>query len=487
MLKHENGLVYVGIPRERIGLWPFIDNRDRIVKRIHEAGMDCGYYQHEGHRVDRNRDWIGEAFMEHPKKPDWLLMLDTDMEHPVTVAERLVKWNQPIVGALYFHRGKQHDPFVFKKAGKQEDHWGRMQRVWAPMKDEVYEFLKLNNVPMMDGAFTIDPPIVGDPLISCDAVATGSLLLHRSVLEKMPEPWFEYEAGGNSEDLTFCDKAKFEFDIPIHCDLSTVCGHYNWVAMGQAQFRIRYEQRGVDFTNYSKREASNWLSEFWNITTDEALETIESGSAHMVGELWTKEFGDRTDMTAEEVETFYRREDVGKMYLIELLHWNFSGNFGKMRQPLTSYRDMNVLEIGAGIGSVAIQMLIQNNEVIAVEANQHLRDFIDFRYQKIIEKAVGEFPGFSIVDETWEEHMPDESADLVIALDVIEHLQLDTLEHVVKSVGRVLKPGGRFFYHANWYQQDLYPMHFEAPQGWLDMLRDAGLLQVTNMEAMKIL
>lgn len=487
MLKHENGLVYVGIPRERVGFWPFIDNRDRIVQRLHEQGMDCGFYQHEGHRVDRNRDWICEAFMEHPQKPDWLLMLDTDMEHPVTIAERLVKWNVPIVGGLYFHRGQQHDPFVFQKAEKQKDHWGRMRRTWAPLKDKVYEFLITNKVPMRDGALAIDPPIIGDPLIDCDAVATGCMLLHRSVLEKIPEPWFEYEAGGNSEDLTFCDKAKFKYGFPIHCDLSTISGHFNWVPMGQAQFRIRYEQRGVDFSNYSKRQASTWLSEFWGITFDEALEIIEKGNAHMVGELWRKEFGERDDMTAEEVETFYRREDVGKDYLIELLHWNFSPNFSEIRQPLTSYRNMNVLEIGSGIGTVAIQMLIQHNEIIAVEANQHLREFIEYRYKKVIVEAFGELPKFSVVDETWEENTPDECADLVIALDVIEHLQRDTLEHVVKNIGRVLKPGGRLYYHANWYQQDLYPMHFEAPQGWLDMLREVGLVQITNMEAMKLL
>lgn len=487
MLKHENGLIYVGIPRERIGLWPFIDNRDRIVQRLHELGLDCGYYQHEGHRVDRNRDWICEAFLDHPKKPDWLLMIDTDMEHPIHVAERLVRWNKPIVGALYFHRGKVHDPFVFKKAGKQKDHWGREQRVWAPMKDEVYEFLSMNKIPMQDGAITIDPPIVGDPLIECDAVATGCMLIHRSVLETMERPWFEYEAGGNSEDLTFCDKAITEYNFPIYCDVSTICGHYNWVAMGQAQFRIRYEQRGVDFTNYTKRTAAEWVSEFWDIPFDDALETIEAGNAHMVGELWTKEFGDRNDMSAEEVENFYRREDVGKLYLNELLHWNFSPVFSQIRQPLTTYRNTNVLEIGSGIGSVAIQMLMQGCNVVAVETNEHLRQFMDLRHKKLLEKAVGDLSQLSIVNEQWEEKSEDESFDLVIALDVLEHLQKDTLEHVVKNVGRVLKPGGRFYYHANWFQQDLYPMHFEMPETWNDMLMAAGLVQITNLEAMKIL
>jgi 2-polyprenyl-3-methyl-5-hydroxy-6-metoxy-1,4-benzoquinol methylase len=486
MLKHENGLVYIGIPRERVGFWPFIDNRDRIVQRLHEIGLDSGYYQHEGHRVDRNRDWICEAFMEHEKKPDWLLMIDTDMEHPVNAPERLIRWNKPVVGGLYFHRGKQHDPFVFRKAGREDDHWGRKQRVWTPMKDEVYEFLTMNRLPMRDGAMTVDPPILGDPLVECDAVATGCMLLHRSVLETIPSPWFEYETGGNSEDLTFCDKL-VEAGIPIHCDMSTISGHFNWVAMGQAQFRMRYEQRGVDFSNYSKRQASEWVSEFWGISFDEALETIEAGNAHMVGDLWRKEFGERTDMTAEEVDNFYKREDVGKDYLIELLHWNFSQTFSELRQPLTGYRGMNVLEIGSGIGSVAIQMIVQGCNIVAVDTNQHLREFINLRFTELQKKALGDLGQLSIVNEDWEQKSEDESFDLVIALDVLEHLQKDTLASVVKNAGRVLKPGGRLFYHANWYQQDLYPMHFEMPVAWNEMLRDAGLVQVTNMEAMKLL
>jgi len=486
MLKNENGLVYVGIPRERVGFWPFIDNRDRIVQRLHELGLDCGYYQHEGHRVDRNRDWICEAFLEHPKKPDWLLMIDTDMEHPITAAERLVRWNKPVVGGLYFHRGKSHDPFVFKKHGFEKDHWGRDQRVWAPMKDEVYEFLNLNRIPMKDGALTIDPPIVGNPLVECDAVATGCMLLHRSVLESMEPPWFEYEAGGNSEDLTFCDKV-LEHGFPIYCDLSTISGHFNWVPMGQAQFRIRYEQRGIDFSNFSKRGICELISEYWGKEFDEVLETVEAGNAHMVGKLWNETFGEREDMSQEEVEKFYERDDVGWVYLVELAHWNFSQNFSALRQPLTAYRNLDVLELGSGIGSVSLQMIIQNCNVVSVEVNKHLRGFIDLRYNKLLEKAIGQMGKLSIVDDAWQEKSEDESFDLVIALDVIEHLQKDTLEKVVKNIGRVLKPGGRFFYHANWYQQDLYPMHFEAPKAWNDMLKDAGMIQVTNMEALKLL
>src|SRR5512141_2361543 len=101
-----NGSIYVGIPRERIYMPQFVDNRDTLLTTLADAGRACGYWQAEGHRVDRNRDGIVEAFMALEKKPEWLLMLDTDMEHPPEAPLRLAEWKVPIVGALYFHRGQ---------------------------------------------------------------------------------------------------------------------------------------------------------------------------------------------------------------------------------------------------------------------------------------------------------------------------------------------------------------------------------------------
>ena len=482
---HGNGLIYVGIPRERMFLTQFVDNRDALLTALADSGHGCGFWQAEGHRVDRNRDQIVEAFLRNDKQPEWLLMLDTDMEHPPTAPVRLAAWRQPIVGALYFHRGESHDPFVFQYTGTRPDRLGRQIHTWAPMRDLVYNWLEDQGVPMRDGAFTIESP-TRSPLTECDAIGTGCMMVHRSVFELMPAPWFEYRAGGNSEDLIFCKEAKELFGIPVHCDLSTVCGHYHWVAMGQAQFRMNYHNRGINLTAYTKGIASRWWSKLFGGTTDEAIKAVEAGNAHMVGDLWRKRFSTKRPPTAKAVDQFYRSPKVGKAYVMELLHWNFTVPFNALRRTLIPLRDANVLEIGSGIGSVALQLWLQGCNVLASEVNQTLRDFTDLRYQEMAEEVQGAVGQLSIIDDTWVEKTPNESQDFVVAFDTFEHLPWEILRTTLLAAWRVLKPGGRLIYHANFEQQDIYPMHFDYSSSFETLLIECGFERITEMEMKKV-
>lgn len=479
-----NGKVYVGIPRERIYLTQFVDNRDAILARIQFKGLASGYFQAEGHRVDRNRDRIVKEFLAQESKPEWLLMLDTDMEHPVDIAERLIRWQKPIVGGLYFHRGHSHDPFAFRNGPKLKDEYGRENRTWAPMRDEVYQWIMDANLPLRDGSVVIDG-MDEKALIECDAVATGAILIHRTVLETMQMPIFEYWAGGYSEDLTFCADAKEKYGFPVYCDLSTISGHYSWVPMGQVQFRMQYENRGINLTSYTKRMAGKWYSDFFGISLDEALAMIEEGSGHVVGDLWQATFGDRKVSRVEE-EAFYRSEETGQHYIMELLHWNFTGTYNQLRQMLTPLRQNDIINFGAGIGSEALQLIIQKNNVLAVEINPILRDFICLRYDDLKEMVETNLGKFSVVGEEWMEKVPDESFDGVVALDVLEHLPEKDLRLVIKHFGRALRQGGHLYYHANWGQQDLYPMHHNFSAVWLSILTENGFIPVSPVEAVKI-
>jgi len=314
------GKIHISMPRERVYIPKFVDNRDNMLSHHARAGRGQSYYQHEGHRVDRNRDHMCQHFLKKTTA-EWLLMIDTDMDHPVDLGIRLSKWGVPIVGGLYFHRGNTHDPFVFTK-GKIEftaDIFGRKKQQWTPMRDEVYDFLQENKVQNRDGNTTVgEPGTVG--LIECDAVATGAMLIHRSVLEHMPPPWFEYREGGNSEDLVFCDEAKFIYDIPIHCDMSTISGHYNWQPMGHAQFRTLYEGRGVNLSLYTTGEMASLISKFRDQKPEEVVEEIQNSNAHMVGNYWRS----KKPKTAQQVRDFYTDDHTGYLYLLELVHWNRS-------------------------------------------------------------------------------------------------------------------------------------------------------------------
>ena len=477
-----NGKIFVGIPRERFYLTQFVDNRDSLLAELSRRKRAGGYFQAESHRVDRNRDRIVEEFLTAKGKPEWLMMIDTDMEHPIDAGIRLTSYGKPIVGALYFSRGPtQHTPFMFKELQGKTDKWGRPALSWAPMEKEVYDFLQNNNVPMRDGGLVINNPI-GEPLIECDAVATGCIVIHRSVIEDMPQPIFEYRVHGNSEDLVFCKEAK-ERGWSIYCDMSTICGHFHWVPMGQAQFRMNYVNAGLDETSYTKRDASKWYGKFFKISPKKAVKLIEKGSAAEVGKIWTARFGDRQP-SEEEVKEFYRDPEIGKAYIMELLHWNFDYGFNKFRQQLVSIRDMNVIEIGGGIGTVSLQLLLQGNNVLSVEVNSMLRDFIDLRYNQLVDASLWGIPTqLSVVSDEWKQNCEPNSFDMGVAIDVFEHLPVSELTETIETLGRIIKKEGRLVYHNNFQQQDLYPMHFDHSEIFSGLLEKNGFVILSDMEA----
>jgi hypothetical protein len=79
-------------------------------------------------------------------------------------------------------------------------------------------------------------------LLPVFAVGGTGLLIERSVLEKMKDPWFELgktnpeECG---EDIYFCQKLR-EAGVPLYLDVDTVKGHVNVVAI----WPVRDEKTG---------------------------------------------------------------------------------------------------------------------------------------------------------------------------------------------------------------------------------------------------
>ena len=482
---HGNGKIYVGMPRERVMIPAFVDNRDNILAEIGRVQMGAGYYQAEGHRVDRNRDRIVKAFLQAEGSPEWLLMLDTDMEHPTTIGARLVAHRKPIVGGLYFHRGESHDPFAFKGVQMKKDEYGRLTPHWIPMREEVYKYLEDHHIPMRDGSLIVDDGLYS-PLVEVDAVATGAMMIHRSVLEIMEKPIFEYRNFGTSEDLSFCQDAKDNYGIPIYCDFSTQSGHFAFVPMGQTQFRLLYRARGVTFSNYSKGDAAKWVGAYLEIPESQALEKINAGNAHMVGDYWKAQFNKKTP-SSKEILRFYNDPYTGQLYIIELLHWNFTQTFHSIRSNLIDIREKKVAEIGSGIGTVAIQMSVQMNDVDAYEINDTLRDFSDLRWKDIQENIVSHLGKLE-----WKKAFIVTSDftgiyDIVIAIDVLEHFDEPQLRTMIKDIATSLKVNGRLIFHVNWKQQDLYPMHFDHSAIWEDLLKENGFQIISSSEAMKTL
>lgn len=125
---------------------------------------------------------------------EWVLMLDSDMRFPCELAHRLLVHNRPVVACEYARKSKGTPP-VIKYDAPREDLRG---------------------------------------LVQVQSVATGCLLVHRSVFERLPKPWFAFPLTGHKdalgapdgegpimgEDIYFsrlCNQA----DIPLFVDFET--------------------------------------------------------------------------------------------------------------------------------------------------------------------------------------------------------------------------------------------------------------------------
>jgi len=472
----ENDYVFIGVCGERFDIPDFGESKDSVlltaarhIKQLHIT---------RGHRVDRNRDKIVSAFLERADKPDWLLFLDSDMVFPKDIIYRLMSHRVPVVGGLYFHR-TTHAPFVFMESHRSEDEWGRLIRKHEFMYGEVYDFLKRSGIPPRNQAAAVDG--VSGRLVQCDAIATGAMMIHRSVVAAMEPPWFEYVEHAESEDLSFCRKAR-EAGFSVYADLGTICGHLHMVPEGYAQFMESHKKRGVFATNYTREEARETLAELHGEQDVDYLMSPES--TYGLADLWHKM---KEDPVVRDID-FYRNHEAGRLYLGDLLRWNASPLFAGFREELIGIEDARVLEVGAGIGTLAIQLAVQGCDVDAFESNSILREFAARRLEWIDgrDKIIG-WPGKIswFTDFRPGAKLPSDFYiyDLVVAVDVFEHMDEDALRRAIGLLANYLKPGGRMFCHNAWGDHTtdgVHPFHYDHSDIWNDIIHDNGLFQLSR-------
>ena len=181
-----------------------------------------------GPRIPTARNTMTRAFMDHPSRPEWCLMVDADMsfgpdafERTLAVADPI---KAPIVGGLCFAGGSSG---VVKPTI-------RIITSLEPLTiDTLYDYPQ-------------------DELIQVDATGAAWLLIHRSVFEKVeeahrdhPYTWFADSVyGGNElgEDITFCLRAR-QLGIPVHVHTGIHIGHMKMQVLDQDSY-LEY-RRGI--------------------------------------------------------------------------------------------------------------------------------------------------------------------------------------------------------------------------------------------------
>jgi 2-polyprenyl-3-methyl-5-hydroxy-6-metoxy-1,4-benzoquinol methylase len=406
------------------------------------------------------------------------------MSFPSRAALALREHALPIVGGLYFHRSqdRNHDPIAFRFIREETDDNGLLVAQWASVRDDVQAYFERVGVPYNAGGFLMqDPP--EDHLLEIDGLGTGCMMIHRSVFEAaaMQKPYWQYRLGRGSEDLDFCFRARMA-GFPVFVDMAVVCGHFKIRSVGHNEFMKYHRVRGVWQTDYKEEDAIEWVNDFMDIEDAEAR--MASYEPAQLAAIWQ---ASGQDGSPEAVQDFYKLRETGETYLKDLLFWNASSLFRSFKGALVGLEAIDVIELGSGIGTISIQMALQDNQVTSVEINDFLRNFAEWRWKELIEEGkYSEKTGDIDFVDSLDKISGDRKYELAISIDVFEHLDKRDLYGAVRDLGRLLKIGGRLFAHNNWGQQDVYPMHFNNKDVFDTAIRDAGLFQIEEMWWVKV-
>lgn len=147
---------------------------------------------------------------------------------------------------------------------------------------------------------------------------------------------------------------------------------------------------------------------------------------------------------SNELAEFYSKTDA---FLYELIIWNLNRRKQRMRKRVGTYlyenigQQLDILSIGDGLGVDSVYLARAGHRITYFELPGYTRSFA----QKLFEDSKTEI---KIIDDP--EKIPAEYFDVVLCLDVLEHIQEPPA--FVKTIAGYLKSGGHLVVHAPFYQ-----------------------------------
>jgi len=126
---------------------------------------------------------------------EYFFFLDDDVMGPNNLLTTLLSHQLPIVCGLYMSKKRKEE---------------RGLAAWMKVRSNGYAAIAPEQAARM---------------VQVDVTGLGCCLLHRSIFERVPPPWFVWEFGGISEDFYFFEKVFKEINVKPIIDMSLKCHH----------------------------------------------------------------------------------------------------------------------------------------------------------------------------------------------------------------------------------------------------------------------
>ncbi|GAJ00549.1 unnamed protein product, partial [marine sediment metagenome] len=204
-----------------------------------------------------------------------------------------------------------------------------------------------------------------------------------------------------------------------------------------------------------KEVITQHLARFLNRAPAYVRGRINDKTTLRTAEIWRE----RNPQTLDEIRRFYSEATE---YLFDLAQWNASETFKKIINYLPRVEGLKVLDFGGGLGSLSLLLDKRGANVDYLDLPGLVTEFAKFRSNGRV----------NFIDSLEDS---SEAYDLIIAIDVFEHLP--DLPEQLKTIAKALKSDGILFFNNNFGQLEHHPQHIDWSQKWPGLLARAGLTE----------
>jgi len=266
----------------------------------------------------------------------------------------------------------------------------------------------IKKMDMASGIFSVTLEWDNNPF-QVDGAGMGFMLIPRRVLEKMKDPYCSWD-NGLSEDLNFCIKVRSQGNYKLWAHPGIKLGHYGKRTVTNLNFAMQHKDALKAWVRESMRSAVIEMREkFPNWRWDLGIHPLQFKNIN------TKEHWDKVYKTEGTENNWRTYPDRDKM-IVDLV-----SGYAKNRTETI------LLEVGCGIGALAEQ----------------LKGIVNYTGLDISDVAVEamKVKGFN----AFQCEVPPigyERSDIVVALELFEHLDEDKRAEFVQEVARLIGDKG---------------------------------------------
>ncbi|MEO7734425.1 MAG: methyltransferase domain-containing protein [Kofleriaceae bacterium] len=205
------------------------------------------------------------------------------------------------------------------------------------------------------------------------------------------------------------------------------------------------------------REQEDYVADvmaFSHTTHDEVRDRMKKGSSPLKDEwnVWQKQ----GEMTPERITAFYKQTTN---YIYELAEWHLFVP-GKRESDVALFDDLaskkpkNILDFGGGVGLLAIPLARSGHDVTLADLDSTTLNFAVFRAQQ-----------HGVKLKVWKSDVepapPDAKYDVIMCMDVLEHLPKDILHDVVDKLVKLKHARTEIIISAPFGRTSVHPMHMD--------------------------